>query len=65
MDYSVIGDTVNLAARLEGVAGSDEVIISQETRDRIGDMFRLEERPAVQVKGKKKPIQIYNVVGLK
>ena len=65
MDYSVIGDTVNLAARLEGVAGADEVIISQATRDQLGNLFRLEKRPEVRVKGKEKPIQIYNVLGLK
>jgi class 3 adenylate cyclase len=65
MDYSVIGDTVNLAARLEGVAGPDEIIISQTTRDQLGNIFELEKREAVYVKGKEKPIQIYNVVGLK
>jgi len=65
MDYSVIGDTVNLAARLEGVAGADEVIISQSTRNQLGDKFRFEERPPVRVKGKEKPIQIYNVLGTK
>jgi len=65
MDYSVIGDTVNLAARLEGVAEADEVIITHETKNKLGDAFRLEERPPVQVKGKKKPIQIYNVIGLR
>jgi len=65
MDYSVIGDTVNLAARLEGVAGPDEVIISHSTRNQLGDKFRFEERPAVRVKGKEKPIQIYNVLGMK
>jgi len=65
MNYSVIGDTVNLAARLEGVAGANEVIVSQSTRNHLGDKFRLEERPAVHVKGKEKPIQIYNVMGLR
>lgn len=63
MDYSVIGDTVNIAARLEGVSTAGEVIITQETRDLIGDAFKLEKRKAVSVKGKAKPLQIYNVKG--
>jgi class 3 adenylate cyclase len=65
MDYSVIGDTVNLAARLESVAKGDEVIVSQTTYNKITDSFRFEERPPVQVKGKEKPIRIYNVLGTK
>ena len=63
MDYSVIGDTVNLAARLENVAGADEIIVSLETRNHLGDRFRVEERPLIHVKGKERPIQIFNVVG--
>jgi len=62
MDYSVIGDTVNVAARLEGVAGPGQVIITQKTRDLIGDKFKVKALEPVQVKGKVKPLNIYNVV---
>ncbi|MFO7850372.1 MAG: adenylate/guanylate cyclase domain-containing protein, partial [Spirochaetia bacterium] len=62
MDYSVIGDTVNVAARLEGVAKKGEVIITEHTRDQIGDRFKLKELEPVQVKGKVKPIHIFSVL---
>jgi len=64
MDFTEIGDTVNVAARLEGVARAGEIIISAETREQIGDRFRIEQRKPARVKGKAKPIQIYNVLGM-
>lgn len=62
MDYSVIGDTVNIAARLEGVAQAGEVIITQQTRDLIGDHFKLKELKPVKVKGKDKTLHIFSVL---
>jgi len=64
MDYTVLGDTVNTAARLESVASAEEIIITRATRDLIGDRFRIEERKAVRVKGKEKPLEIFNVKGI-
>jgi adenylate cyclase len=64
MDFTEIGDTVNVAARLEGVAGPGEIIISNDTRVQIGDRFALQERKPARVKGKAKPIRIYNVFGV-
>jgi PAS domain S-box-containing protein len=65
MDYSVIGDTVNLAARLESIAGPDEIIVTQMTRNALTDKFKFEERPSVRVKGKDKPVKIYSVLSMK
>ncbi|HRZ89719.1 MAG TPA: adenylate/guanylate cyclase domain-containing protein, partial [Spirochaetia bacterium] len=62
MNYSVIGDTVNVAARLEGVAKAGEVIITEDTRGLLGSAFQLEEREPVKVKGKVEPIHIYRAV---
>ncbi len=62
MDYSVIGDTVNVAARLEGVAGPGEVIITEDTKQLLNGNFKVKELEPVKVKGKTKPIHVYSVI---
>ncbi|MEJ5306678.1 MAG: tetratricopeptide repeat protein [candidate division WOR-3 bacterium] len=65
MEYTIMGDNVNLTSRLEGIAKSGEIIISENTYKHVKDIFDFEKLEPVMVKGKKDPIQIYKVLSLK
>jgi class 3 adenylate cyclase/tetratricopeptide (TPR) repeat protein len=63
-EYSVMGDEVNLTARLMAVATEGQVLISQSTARQTGDVFLLREQDSVRVKGKSLPVHNYEVVSL-
>ena len=63
LEYTAIGDTVNTAARLEGRAELNSVLISQATRDAFGDQFAVQATGALELKGKKTLVQTYKVLG--
>lgn len=63
LDYTAIGDTVNLSARLEANAKPGQILISEEMYNRIGDLFELEDIGEIKVKGKEKPVRVYAVIG--
>jgi len=63
LEYTVIGDVVNTAARLCSAATAGQVIISRETYDRVKEYFEVEELPPTHVKGKAQALQIYRVIG--
>jgi adenylate cyclase len=67
MDYTVIGDNVNLGARLEGLTRkyNNHIIISEYTFEKVKDVVRAVELDSVTVKGKEKPVVVYDLVGLK
>jgi len=65
LDYTAIGDTVNLAARLEGVAPPGAVLVNRATVDAVGDAAVFEELEPVRLKGKAEPVPVYKVRGLR
>ncbi len=64
-EFTAIGDTVNLAARLEGVTkeyGVD-IVLSESVQQRLGDAFLCRSADLVRVKGKREPVAVFTLLG--
>jgi adenylate cyclase len=61
--YTVMGDAVNVAARLEHAAPVGSVLIGEATRAYLGNSFRLRQRRSVRIRGKDAPVHSYVVLG--
>jgi class 3 adenylate cyclase len=62
--HGVVGDVVNLAARLQAAAPVDGILIAQETFAELGAHAIVEPVPALRVKGKREPVSAYLLHGL-
>ncbi len=65
MEYTAIGDAINLAARMEQTAAPGTVQITEETHKLIAPLFDFEPLGGIDVKGKSQPVTAYRVLGRK
>ncbi len=62
VDYTVLGNTVNLAARLEEKANPDEIVVGEDTQRLLAGSFPTESLGEIEIKGLSVPIVAYRVV---
>jgi len=62
LDYTVIGDTVNTAARLQDAAKENQIIISEACYQQVKESFKCEKVGAISLKNKANPMTIYQVL---
>jgi class 3 adenylate cyclase/predicted ATPase len=62
-DHDIVGETPNVAARLQSAAGPDTVIISGDTRRLVGGWFELEDLGGQQLKGVNRSVPAFRVAG--
>ena len=64
MEYTVIGDKVNLAARLESNAKPGQILVSASTYKQVAEQVHARCLGVMNVKGKEEQVTVYEVLGL-
>lgn len=64
MNFTAVGDTVNVAARLQGMSQSGKILISQATYDLLGGQVKTEQIGLRNVKGRTEAVMVYEILGV-
>ncbi len=64
-EYTVMGDVVNLSARLMQAAAPGEILIDQDTAHRVQETFVCQPLPPIRVKGKREPVSVCRTLGMR
>ena len=62
LDYTVIGDTVNTAARLQDAAKENQIVISENCYDTVKEAFKCKKIGSINMKNKAEPLMVYEVL---
>ena len=65
LEYTAISDTVNVAKRLQENSAKNQIIISHEAYERVKDEVEVKPLPDMPVKGKSKPLEVFEILKLK
>jgi class 3 adenylate cyclase len=63
LDYTVIGDAVNTAQRLQSIAKAGQILISETSYEKVKESFNCEGIGETALKHKKNPVMVYQVLG--
>jgi adenylate cyclase len=61
LDYTVVGDTVNIASRIMESAEGGKILISESTAAELGQSYRLRKLPLRRIRGRSEPVRIFSV----
>jgi adenylate cyclase len=64
LEYTAIGDCINIAKRLQENARPDQILISKDAAERVSGSIRLLEMGPIQAAGRAQPIEVFEVLGL-
>jgi len=63
VEFNAVGDTVNLASRMEGLAEPGTIYVTEDTFQLTEGLFRFESLGEKRIKGKERPVKVYRVIG--